>query len=618
MSRHFPSLPRVIIAVALLIAGMVTSAAPVRAADITVNTTDDELNADGDCSLREAITAANTDAAVDACTAGSGADTITLGAGVYALSLGPAGDDSAATGDLDITDDLTIVGLGSDGTTDVDGTALDRVFHVVGTPTVVITELTIRNGLTGAGGGGVRNEGTLTLDRVGLTGNQGFNGGALQTVGDTTVSNSFLQQNTADQDGGAISHTVGTLTVTDSTFFDNLAVRFGGAILNSATALLTDVSIDTNNAGDDGGAIYNSGEATLTGVQIASGNTGIGDGGGLFNEAGGTLTLTNATIGGNFSYAGAGIANEGTLVMTDSAVTNNDANDPGPLFGGGGGIQNVGGDVTITGSTIANNTSEGTGAGINNFGGLTVTDSAVTDNTTDVAGGGIYNQQTATLKNVTISTNSSGAGGGLDNINGAETTLTNVTIARNNENGIVNAIGVPGEAEAGVVNAVNTIVSDNGPADCSGEPLASAGHNLDSDDTCGLAAAGDLPAASPQLQALALNAPGATETHALTATSPAVDAGAAAACPSADQRGVSRPQDGDVDGTAACDIGAYELVGAAPTPTLTPTPVPIQLPPTGGEPLSGADGGLTLLALAAGAIALAGAGGALVAVRRRR
>jgi CSLREA domain-containing protein len=55
----------------------------VTAAAITVNTTDDELNADGDCSLREAIVAANTDTAVDACPAGSGADTINLPAGTY-------------------------------------------------------------------------------------------------------------------------------------------------------------------------------------------------------------------------------------------------------------------------------------------------------------------------------------------------------------------------------------------------------------------------------------------------------------------------------------------------------------------------------------------------------
>jgi CSLREA domain-containing protein len=61
------------------------SAAPLSA--IAVNTLDDELNADGDCSLREAIQAANMDAAVDACQAGSGNDTVNLLEGTYLLTI---------------------------------------------------------------------------------------------------------------------------------------------------------------------------------------------------------------------------------------------------------------------------------------------------------------------------------------------------------------------------------------------------------------------------------------------------------------------------------------------------------------------------------------------------
>ena len=104
---------------------------------ITVNTTDDELNSDGDCSLREAIRASNTDSAVDACTAGAGADTINLPAGIYTLTVLGAGENAAATGDLDITGDLTISGAGA-GTTIVDGNATDRVFDTpVSPPTTV-------------------------------------------------------------------------------------------------------------------------------------------------------------------------------------------------------------------------------------------------------------------------------------------------------------------------------------------------------------------------------------------------------------------------------------------------------------------------------------------------
>jgi CSLREA domain-containing protein len=106
-----------------------TGGGPAHAATITVNTTNDELNSDGDCSLREAIQAANTDATVDACTTGSGADTITLPAGTYTLSLAGASEDANATGDLDITSVITIDGADAASTT-IDGGGLDRVLDV--------------------------------------------------------------------------------------------------------------------------------------------------------------------------------------------------------------------------------------------------------------------------------------------------------------------------------------------------------------------------------------------------------------------------------------------------------------------------------------------------------
>jgi CSLREA domain-containing protein len=86
-------------------------------AAIAVTTVADELNTDGDCSLREAVQAANTDAAVDACPAGSGADTITLGPGTYLLNL-PGGD-------LKLTSDVALRGAGA-GTTILDAGGDDR------------------------------------------------------------------------------------------------------------------------------------------------------------------------------------------------------------------------------------------------------------------------------------------------------------------------------------------------------------------------------------------------------------------------------------------------------------------------------------------------------------
>ena len=110
-----------------------------RAATIGVTTTNDAAVGDGQCSLREAIIAANTDLAVDACTAGNGADVITLATGTYVLTITGTGEDAATTGDLDITDVLTITGAGPTQTI-IDANDIDRIFDIrPGAGTVVIS-----------------------------------------------------------------------------------------------------------------------------------------------------------------------------------------------------------------------------------------------------------------------------------------------------------------------------------------------------------------------------------------------------------------------------------------------------------------------------------------------
>jgi CSLREA domain-containing protein len=161
------------------------------ASGIVVNTTADELNNDGDCALREAIQAANTDAVVDGCTAGQGVDTIYVPAGLYRVALitnetaqQPVGESSNLSGDFDILAALTIQGATA-GSTIVDGNQIDRVFHVAQhNLAVTMRDLTIQNGLARpqasqwqieAWGGGVAvypiqstnsNAGSLTMERT--------------------------------------------------------------------------------------------------------------------------------------------------------------------------------------------------------------------------------------------------------------------------------------------------------------------------------------------------------------------------------------------------------------------------------------------------------------------
>ncbi|MFO7540286.1 MAG: CSLREA domain-containing protein [Chloroflexota bacterium] len=161
MNRKAPLLS-VIVVVALIAAGLLGLAFPitsVRANTIVVNTTADDLVVNGNCTLREAIIAANSDTAVDDCAAGSGHDVITLPPGIYTLTLAGAGEDGAQTGDLDLTADVTI------------------------------------------NGGGIANFGTLLLVNSTLSGNNaGGSGGGLSTIEGLTTQlyNATISGNTAD------------------------------------------------------------------------------------------------------------------------------------------------------------------------------------------------------------------------------------------------------------------------------------------------------------------------------------------------------------------------------------------------------------------------------------
>lgn len=247
---------------------------------------------------------------------------------------------------------------------------------------------------------------------------------------------------------------------------------------------------------------------------------------------------------------GGGILNTGTLTLNNVIVTANAATDDG------GGIYNgTGGILTLTDVTISGNMATEDGGGVYVYDGtVTMTGVTVNGNTAGRFGGGIFNGKTITLTNVTISGNTaSSKGGGFHNV--VTATLTNVTISDNSGDGFFQD-GYPS------TNATfkNTIIANNTAANCYLiKALTSQGYNLSSDNSCAgsFTAPGDLNNTNPLLGALADNG-GATQTHALQSGSPAIDAGTNTGCPSADQRGVTRPLDGNGDGSATCDIGAFE------------------------------------------------------------
>ena len=257
-----------------------------------------DLGPNGNCTLREAVLAANTNTAVDACGEGDPGpgtvDVIVLPAGAFTLSIGPAGDDVGTRGDLDLNDDVEIRGAGP-GATSIDGDQLDRVLEVHPGVAAAITDLSITGGAGAGPGGGLRNHGTLTLDRAAVSGNtvDGL-GGGIRNDGDLTVVNSTLSGNAAPNGHGGAIDDHGTATFISSTVSGNMAGTEGGGLYNLGGQELTVVhSTLTGNTAPVGGGIFNDGALTLTGTLVAGGCAGSG----AVTTTGGNLESPGDTCG---------------------------------------------------------------------------------------------------------------------------------------------------------------------------------------------------------------------------------------------------------------------------------------------------------------------------------
>jgi CSLREA domain-containing protein len=469
---------------------------------LIVTTLEDELNSDGDCSLREAITAANTNAPVDACPAGE-VLTDTIGFNVSGTIIVTSQLSVIAGGPLVIDGGEVIITSGG-GMTGVWWVYPDSEFVLQNMTTIngnntglynydgnvaIINNTFSNNQVEGA----IVNDGTMSIERSTFSGNRAYDGGAITNYETLTITGSTFTGNNAE-DGGAIDNEDGAITITNSTFY-------------------------RNSVNDMGGVFFNWGSLTITGSRFTS-NRAVYDAGFMANL--GTAIIMNSTITGNTGFYGGAIFNDGEMTVTNSILSDN-------VGSYGGGIDNPG-ILTVTNSTFYGNVADIIGGGINNwvYGIVTITNSTFTANRSG-SGGAIYNQteSSLTIVNSTISGNSASEGGGI--YNDGSTSLSNTVIANSFSGG-----------------------------DCFGA-IIDGGHNIDSDGTCSLDPAnGSLPNTDPILGPLHDNG-GPTWTHALLPGSPAIDAGDDAQCPATDQRGVTRPRDGDGDGSAVCDIGSFEL-----------------------------------------------------------
>ena len=383
------------------------------AAIFKVNSTDDIVDAapgngvcltgTGVCTLRAAVQEAN---------ALAGADEIRLKAATYRLTLTGAGEDLAATGDLDITDSVTIVGKGATLTV-VDGNHSDRVFQVFGPNTHIVNfvGMKIQNGVVTSGtyaGGGILNY----PDAVTVT-------GATVTVNGCTITNniSFAQL------GGGIASLIGNLKIVSSRVTQNELYYQGGVALGGGIASYIDTSLKIIGTKVTDNLVSNVADTA------SSGDTGLGGGIAIFATA--TAKINNSKIMGNtadswtldeYASSGGGLYMYAAPAVTisNTRIAYNAATGVGGI---GGGVFARASNATFSGCTITENSAVG---GFGGFGGgmylqkeadpMTITInnlSTVTYNFANI-GGGIWNRGGAVTLN--ISADSSVAGNSPDDI----------------------------------------------------------------------------------------------------------------------------------------------------------------------------------------------------------
>ncbi len=470
----------------------------------TVVNTDDS----GAGSLRDAIEQAN---------ANAGADSISFDAAL-------AGETIVLSTELQITDDLTVTGLGSDQLT-LDGDGNSRVFNVDDSLSeseiiVELSGLTLSNGFA-IDGGAILNYENLTITDSIVSGNNASNsffhagGGVYSAAGSLTVRGSFFTENSG-YSGGGIATVNTMLTVSDSTFFGNTAQEGGGISFESPYQ--NDIYI-----------------ASVISCRFLQNNV-TGNGAGILFEHG-QASVSNSIITGNISdRVGGGIANYWTtLFVENSEFHQNYAR----VYGGGisnGGIfsSEGGGDITLLSSTLSENSTINNGGGYySNYGLTRIFNSTLSGNSTLRTGGGIN-----VGRPIDVDTYSA------PNVEGpAELEIFNSTITGNTANyrsGIYTIYQI---------EVTNSIIAGN-PAN---EPSPQNSDKITAHSSIIQASLKGL------LDPVLRDNGGPTKTHALLPPSAAINAGDNSTASSAglinDQRGTGFPRifDGIVD------IGAFEL-----------------------------------------------------------
>ena len=515
-------------------------------------------------------------AAVDCSNTTSGAQTVTFAPNIK-------GTIPLTSGQITISDGVTITGPGA-SVLSVSGNRASRVFFIQPNLTTAISGLTISGGqtnavqgdATGGRGGGIYNAfatppvGKLTLSGVTVSGNQannnlGFAGdGGGVYGGNLVLTGCAVSGNSAPNgDGGGVYGYA--VTATGSTFSGNTAKFSGGGISTAQNLDVTNATLQ-NNAAAFGGAMSGR-NTTVSNSSVSNNRATSGNGGGL--NVLGTLTMQGSTVSANTAQQqGGGLRLNGAATLINVSVSGNRATD-----GDGGGIFS-GSALTLTATTVAGNFSKTFGGGIYNFGSgasVIMTQSTLSGNTTSARGGAMYCQN-AQLLNCTVSGNTGGELGG--GIYGEGVRLLNATVSGNTalKTGVTSRAGgvftVKG-LDTGNSIIVGNVANELADFTSLGNESFSRGYNLIGQTDFSFNQGGDRVGVTDAKLGPLQNNGGPTQTRALLAGSPALNAGNpdATGLPTTDQRGAgfARIVGGRVD------IGSYELQTVTPTKINTAT-----------------------------------------------
>ena len=243
----------------------------------------------------------------------------------------------------------------------------------------------------------INNGVTVTLNNLILENGQGTSGGAIYNNGTLTVNNCTFQNNTATQNGGAIYN--------DGSLNYNAATHTSETVTENGGILTVNNSTFTGNKAVNGGAIYNAGDINITNSSTLTDFT--------ITQNGGTLNVVDSIFANNTATQNGGaIANDATFnvdasTLTRTVITQNGgvATISGSTFTGnsannGGAISNLATFNTSGFSTLTGTATTGTTA--LNSGTVTVTDSSIIDNTANINGGAIYNGAITSATNTTF------------------------------------------------------------------------------------------------------------------------------------------------------------------------------------------------------------------------